>query len=285
MGLSNRLGALPPMSMTNVVETAARRQRAIVISGLVLVCLLAWAFVLAGAGTGMSIRAMSTWQFPPPMNRPQMAGAWDAGYWATMLAMWWVMMVAMMLPSAAPMILLFGQVYRRAQEGGKPAVSTAWLAAGYCLAWLGFSAVATAVQFLFEKAGLVHGMMMWSLNPWLSAALLAAAGLYQLTPLKHACLSHCRSPFSFLLGHWRPGHAGALRMGLIHGAYCVGCCWFLMALLFVGGIMNIVWIAGLALIVLVEKVAPRGRAISTGLGVLCLAGAVYVVATATGVLA
>ncbi len=273
------------MLTTSLIETAARRQRAIVISGLVLVCLFAWAFVLAGAGTGMSIRAMSTWQFPPPMNRPQMAGAWDAGYWLAMLAMWWVMMVAMMLPSAAPMILLFGQVYRRTRSGGKPAVSTAWLAAGYCLAWLAFSAVATGLQFGLEKAGLVHGMMMWSLNPWLSAALLAAAGLYQLTPLKHACLRHCRSPFSFLLGHWRAGHSGALRMGLIHGAYCVGCCWVLMALLFVGGIMNIVWIAGLALIVLVEKVAPHGRVMSTSLGVLCLAGAVYVVATATGILA
>ena len=126
--------------------------------------------------------------------------------------------------------------------------------------------------------------MMWSLNPWLSAALLAAAGLYQLTPLKHACLSHCRSPFSFLLSHWRSGHAGALRMGLVHGAYCVGCCWFLMALLFVGGIMNIVWIAGLALIVLVEKVAPHGRALSAGVGALCLTGSLYIVARATGIL-
>jgi len=267
-----------------MIETVARRQRAIVISGLVLVCLLAWAFVLAGAGTGMNIRAMSTWQFPPPMNRPQMAGARDAGYWLAMLAMWWGMMVAMMLPGAAPLILLFGQVYRRVQSGGKPAVSTAWMAAGYGVAWLGFSAVATGLQFLLEKAGLVDGVMMWSLNPWLSAALLAAAGLYQLTPLKHACLAHCRSPFSFLLGHWRAGHAGALRMGLVHGAYCVGCCWFLMALLFVGGIMNILWIAGLALIVLVEKLAPHGRVISTGLGALCLTGAVYIVATAAGVL-
>ena len=272
------------MSTAGVIETVARRQRAIVIAGLVLVSLLAWAFVVAGAGTGMSIRAMSTWQFPPPMDRPEIVGAWDAGHCVTMLAMWWVMMVAMMLPSASPMILLFGQVYRRARTDSKPAASIAWLAAGYCLAWLGFSAVATAVQFLFEKAGLVHGMMMWSLNPWLSAALLAAAGLYQLTPLKHACLSHCRSPFSFLLSHWRSGRAGMLRMGLVHGAYCIGCCWFLMALLFVGGIMNIVWIAGLAIIVLVEKVTPNGRAVSAGLGALCLAGSLYIVAGATGIL-
>ena len=193
----------------------------------------------------MSISAMSTFEFPPPMNRPPMAGAWTAGYWLTMLVMWWVMMVAMMLPSAAPMLLLFAAIRRRAREGGA-AVSTAWLAAGYLLAWLGFSVAAVVLQFGFERAGLVHGMMMWSLSPWLSVGLLVAAGLYQLTPLKQACLSHCRTPLAFLMGHWRPGQAGALHMGLVHGIYCVGCCWFLMALLFVGGIMNVVWIAGLA---------------------------------------
>ncbi len=265
-----------------MLETVARRQRAIVIAGLFLVCLAAWAFVLAGAGTGMSVSAMSTWRFPPPMNRPQMAGAWNAGYWLTMLLMWWVMMVAMMLPSAAPMILLFEQVHRRTRGEGKPAVGTAWLAAGYCLAWLAFSLAATGLQFLLERAGLVHGMLMWSLDPYLSAALLAAAGIYQLTPLKYACLAHCRSPFAFLLGHWRPGFSGALRMGLEHGLYCVGCCWFLMALLFVGGIMNIFWIGGLALFVLAEKVAPFGRAVAAGLGGLCLAGALYILAQTFG---
>ncbi|MCB1499419.1 MAG: DUF2182 domain-containing protein [Bauldia sp.] len=268
------------MSATGMIEFVARRQQAVVVAGLVLVCVLAWAFVLAGAGTGMSISAMSTFQFPPPMNRPPMAGAWTAGYWLTMLVMWWVMMVAMMLPSAAPMLLLFAAMRRRASQGA--AVPTAWLAAGYLLAWLGFSVAAVALQYLFEQVGLLHGMMMWSLSPWLSVAILVAAGLYQLTPLKQACLSHCRSPLAFLMGHWRPGQMGALRMGLAHGVYCVGCCWFLMALLFVGGIMNVVWIAGLALIVLVEKVGPHGRAVSIALGVLCLVGAVWIVLGAVG---
>ena len=118
------------------------------------------------------------------------------------------------------------------------------------------------------------------LNPWLSAALLAAAAVYQITPLKHACLKHCRTPFGFIMGHWRPGASGAFRMGLVHGTYCVGCCWFLMALLFVGGIMNIVWIAGLALMVLVEKVAPNGRLVSNLLGVLFLGGAIHITASA-----
>jgi predicted metal-binding membrane protein len=231
----------------------------------------------------MSVTSMTTWRFPPPMDRPAMAGAWSTGYWLTMLMMWWVMMVAMMLPSAAPMILLFEQMHRRADNEGTAAVRTAWLAAGYCCSWLLFSVAAVSLQYVLERSGLVHGMLMWSLDPYLSAALLAAAGLYQLTPLKHACLSHCRSPFSFLLGHWRSGPSGAFRMGLVHGAYCVGCCWFLMALLFVGGIMNLIWIGGLALFVLAEKLGPNARAVSVGLGGLCLAGSFYILAVAVGV--
>jgi len=207
-----------------------------------------------------------------------MAGAWTPAWWVVMLAMWWVMMVAMMLPTAAPMILLVGQVSRRARAGGKAALSVGWLAAGYCMAWLGFSLVAVGLQFALEQAGLIHGMLMWSLDPWLSAILLVAAGLYQLTPLKQACLTRCRSPVSFLVERRRFGVSGALLLGLTHGLYCVGCCWALMALLFVGGIMNLVWIAGLALVVLLEKLVSDPRPISIGLGVLCLIAAGYVVA-------
>jgi len=263
----------------SVVEALARRQRGIAIAGLVLVSAAAWAFVLSGSGTGMSVWSMSTWQFPPPMDRPGMAGAWTPAWWLVMLAMWWVMMVAMMLPSAAPMILLVGQVSRRARTGGKAALSVGWLAAGYSLTWLGFSLAATGLQFVLEQAGFVHGGLMWSLNPWLSAALLAAAGLYQLTPLKHACLTRCRTPVAFLVERQRNGIAGAVGLGLTHGLYCVGCCWALMALLFVGGIMNLVWIVGLALIVLVEKLAPDPRPASIGVGVLCLTAAGYLLAT------
>jgi len=207
-----------------------------------------------------------------------MAGAWTPAWWVVMLAMWWVMMVAMMLPTAAPMILLVGQVSRRARAGGRAALSVGWLAAGYCIAWLGFSLVAVGLQFALEQAGLIHGMLMWSLDPWLSAILLVAAGLYQLTPLKQACLTRCRSPVSFLVERRRNGVSGVLLLGLTHGLYCVGCCWALMALLFVGGIMNLVWIAGLALVVLLEKLVSDPRPISIGLGVLCLIAAGYVVA-------
>lgn len=267
------------MSAPSRFEAALRHQRAIAIAGLALVSVAAWAIVLTGSGTGMSIGAMSTWRFPPPMDGAAMTGAWTPEWWLLILTMWWVMMVAMMLPSASPMILLVGQVSRRAAASGKAGPSTASLAAGYCLAWLGFSAVATGLQFALEKAGLVDGMLMWSLDPWLSAALLAAAGLYQLTALKRACLTRCRSPVSFLVGRRWTGMTGALQLGIAHGLWCVGCCAALMALLFVGGIMNLVWIAGLAAIVLVEKLLPDPRQFSRGVGVLCLLGAGYVVAT------
>jgi predicted metal-binding membrane protein len=261
----------------SLIEAALRGHKSIAIAGLALVSLAAWAFVLLGSGTGMSISSMSTWQFPPPADGPAISGAWTPAWWGLMLTMWWVMMVAMMLPTAAPMILLVGQVSRRARSTGKAGLSIGWLAAGYCVSWLGFSLVAVGLQFALEQAGLVHGMLMWSLDPWLSATLLAGAGLYQLTPLKHACLSRCRSPVTFLVERRRSDVTGALELGVSHGLHCVGCCWALMALLFVGGIMNLVWIAGLTMFVLLEKVAPNPRPISMGFGALCLVAAAYIV--------
>jgi predicted metal-binding membrane protein len=142
--------------------------------------------------------------------------------------------------------------------------------AGYLIAWLAFSAIATALQWWLERLGLVHGMLMWSTSHTLSGALLVAAGLYQLSSLKRACLAHCRSPAAFLSEHWRNGMTGALSMGLYHGLFCVGCCWVLMALLFVGGTMNLVWIAGLAVLVLLEKVLPLGRWFASATGVVLL---------------
>jgi predicted metal-binding membrane protein len=136
--------------------------------------------------------------------------------------------------------------------------------------WLLFSVAAATVQGLLQPAGLVSGMMLWSKTAALSASVLAAAGLYQLSPLKQACLRHCRGPAQFLVTHWRPGRIGALLLGMRHGAYCVGCCWLLMALLFVGGVMNLVWIVALALFVLVEKLAPSGATIGRWSGALLL---------------
>jgi len=158
-------------------------------------------------------------------------------------------------------ILLYARATRHAQAGGRLAqgvVPTAAFAAGYLLAWLVFSVAATCLLWALERADAVSAVSTGSRAAWLSAAILIAAGLYQLSPLKHACLNACRSPADFLTRHWRPGSFGALRMGLEHGVFCVGCCWALMALLFVGGVMNPLWIGVLAIFVLAEKLGPHG---------------------------
>lgn len=273
------MAAARAMSETTLTERIVKREQAIVALGLALIAGLAWYYVVIGAGTGMSTIAMTTWQFPPPRPSMPMPGAWDGTYWLTMFVMWWVMMIAMMVPSAAPMILLYARVFRHGQSRGQiteALVPTAFFAGGYLACWLGFSALATATQFALERAGLVHGMWMWSTNRWLTAGLLIAAGLFQLTPLKAACLDHCRSPASFLSLNWRPGRSGALRLGLVHGTYCLGCCWALMLLLFAAGIMNLVWIAGLSILVLVEKIAPFGARLASPISALLIAAGVYV---------
>ena len=170
--------------------------------------------------------------------------------WAIIAAMWAVMMVAMMLPSAAPTILLYAQVHHhsRGDEGTPP---TAAFLAGYLACWAVFAAIAAALQ-------LALGTMEFA-SSGATATVLIIAGVYQLSPLKDACLSRCRSPAQFLSRHYRPGATGAFRLGLLHGAYCVGCCWLLMTLLFVGGVMNLAWVAALTLLVAAEKLLPRGR--------------------------
>ncbi len=262
-----------------LTERIVRHEQMLIALVLAAIAGLAWLYVLHGAGTGMSTMAMTTWQFPPPRTATMMPGDWDAPYWLTMLVMWWVMMLAMMIPSAAPMILLYARVFRHGQTQGQiPAslVPTASFAAGYLACWLGFSALATGLQFALEQAGLVHGMWMWSMSRWLTAGLLVAAGLFQLTPLKAACLQHCRAPAAFLSQHWRPGHVGALRLGIVHGTYCLGCCWALMLLLFAAGVMNLVWIAGLAILVLLEKLAPFGARLAPVTAALLLGAGFYV---------
>ena len=193
------------------------------------------------------------------------------------MVMWWIMMIAMMLPSAAPMVLLYARVQRHnwKRAGVVDALApTMTFVAGYLLSWLLFSLLATSLQWALERLGLVHSMMMWSNSHVLSGLFLVVAGVYQFSALKGACLSHCRSPAGFLSRHWRSGRLGALCLGWLHGLYCVGCCWVLMLLLFVGGIMNVLWIAGIALLVLLEKLVPRGELVARLSGVaMILAGA------------
>jgi predicted metal-binding membrane protein len=265
------------------LERVVRRDRAVVIVALATVVAASWGFTLTGAGMGMTAFEMTAMSSPvPTLDSLASAGMmahqpWDSGYAGLMVLMWWVMMIAMMIPSAAPMILLFARVSRHSRDQAAPFVSTGVFVAGYLAVWGAFSLLATGLQWALESAGLMSAGMTPT-SAWLAAGLLIAAGLYQVTPVKQACLRHCRGPFSFLMERWRPGSRGALRMGWTHGAYCLGCCWFLMGLLFAGGVMNLYWVAGLAAFVLLEKSIPYGHwlAYVTG-GALTVWGLIFAV--------
>ena len=222
-------------------EWIAVRSRTVTLSGLFMLSLLAWIYLLSGAGM-----------------EPMGAMAGMAPGWPLVAAMWSAMMVAMMVPSAAPVILLYATVHRRSQDS--PPATAAFLA-GYLACWLGFSLLAAWLQVAAASP-----MSMALGSQIVSGTLLIAAGLYQLSPLKDACLGRCRSPAQFLARHYRPGPTGAVRLGLLHGAYCLGCCWLLMALLFVVGVMNIAWVAALTLLVAAEKLLPGGQWIARTAG-------------------
>ena len=278
-------------------ERLLKRDRVITLAGLTTLCVLAWLYIVMGAGLGMSAWEMTTLalfphkqahdvmpsmpDMPSTPNMPNMPGmdmgstaaepkAWGFGTWALMVAMWWIMMIAMMTPSATPTILLYARVHRHALAQGQvqdKLAPTGAFAAGYLFVWFGFAVAAATLHWTLERAGLVSAMMFGSQSRWLSGAVLITAGLYQLSPFKNACLAHCRAPASFLSHHWRPHALGALRLGALHGAFCVGCCWILMALLFVGGVMNLTWIAALAILVLIEKALPPGQWVGRSVGV------------------
>jgi predicted metal-binding membrane protein len=270
------------MSEASALERLLKRDRRITLAGLIVLCALAWLYIMMGAGLGMNAWEMAKFAlFPhqqvaamPDMGMSSMAPTtWELSTWALMIAMWWTMMIAMMAPSAAPTILTYAMVYRHAVSQGQrqdKLAPTGAFGAGYILVWLGFSVAAAALHRGLDHYGIASAMT-GSQNRWLSGAVLIAAGVYQLSPLKKVCLSHCRAPASFLARHWRPHALGALRLGAMHGAYCVGCCWMLMVLLFVGGVMNLVWIAALAFLVLVEKALPPGQWVGRGAGVALIA--------------
>lgn len=249
------------MTAGTLLESALRRERLLVTAGLLLVVALSWAYLLSGAGM---MEEMGD------MLMPMSSGPWTPGHALIVLVMWAVMMAAMMLPSAAPMILLHATLARRRSERGEPAVTSGAVAAGYLAVWAAFSGAATLLQYGLEQAALLSPMMQTT-SRVLAGGVLVAAGLYQWTPLKQACLRHCRSPLDFVMTYWRPGARGAFAMGLRHGAVCVGCCWLLMLLLFVGGVMSLAWIAGIALFVLVEKLSPAGHWLGRAAGVLLVA--------------
>src|SRR5215210_8061392 len=243
-------GACEGMS-SGVAETVLRRDRIIVLSSLAVITALSWAYVSSLASN------MQNMDVATEMAMPQMQETWGVTNFALTFVMWAVMMVAMMTPSAAPMILMFAGVNRSRQKQQVPYVPTSVFLLGYLVIWAAFSVVATAAQWGLHAVSLLSPMMV-STSPILGGILLLLAGIYQWTPLKHACLSKCRSPLGFVLNEWREGRWGAFLMGLKHGSYCTGCCWSLMALLFAAGVMNLVWVAAIAGFVLLEKVAPAG---------------------------
>lgn len=264
--------------MAGAVETLLKRDRAILAGGLAALTLIAAAYTVLGVGMGLSaveMTAMAEGAGSASMTHP---AAWTPGYAALVFLMWWIMMIAMMTPSAAPMILLHAAVKRRTQPAADAAALSAVFLAGYLAAWGLFSALATGLQWALELRGLVSPAMLSVTSGSLGAAILIVAGAYQFTPLKQACLRHCRSPAHFLSRHHRPGRAGAFRLGVVHGAYCLGCCWVLMALLFLGGVMNLYWIVGIALFVMAEKLLPRGEGLARLAGAALVLGGLWMLA-------
>ena len=211
-----------------------------------------------------------------PMPMPGSSGGLrTAHYLAVTFLMWFVMMAGMMVPTVAPTVLLFDRVARRSAPGATVG-RTAPFVAGYLLVWGAFSVAATALQVELIAAGWIDAMGV-AARPWFSAGLLTGVGLYQWLPAKRACLDHCRSPVQFLVEAYRPGASGALLMGVRHGLYCLGCCWALMLLLFVGGVMNLLWVAAIAAVVFIEKLLARGEWLRRAIGAVALAAALAVV--------
>lgn len=248
----------------SALASVLQRDRLIVGCGLGLAAGWAWYHLfseahrmeVSGVCEGMAMK----------MSAPDLA-SWPLVSVLPLFVMWAVMMVAMMLPSAAPMILTFAAVTRNRRQRDRPYVPVAVFAAGYLVVWCLFSAIAALAQWALHRAALLSPAMT-STSAVFGAFALIAAGVFQFTPLKQACLRHCRTPLEFIMTRWREGWRGAFGMGLQHGAFCAGCCWVLMLLLFVGGVMNMLWIAALTIFVAVEKVAPRGRGVSVVSGIL-----------------
>ncbi|WP_245770568.1 DUF2182 domain-containing protein [Roseovarius azorensis] len=224
--------------------------------------LLAALYTFFGVGMSMSAFQMTAMRGMRDMPGSHAPGAWSLGYAILIFFMWWVMMVAMMLPSVSPTVLLYSALLRRGSDADRVPLISAIFLVGYLSTWAAFSLVAAGSQWALEAMGIVSATMMTLTDTVPGAIVLILAGLFQFSSLKQACLDHCRSPARFITMRRRSGAVGAFRMGLEHGLYCLGCCWFLMALLFVGGIMNLYWIVGLAAFVAIEKLTPFGDRIA-----------------------
>lgn len=245
----------------------AKRDRLLVLAAMFALAALAWGYTIYLAAQNASMAGA--------MTMPNTA-QWSRTDFVFMFVMWAVMMFAMMLPSVTPTVMIFERVREKRELTGRAFAPTGAFVSGYLIAWVGFSLLATIFNWWLHSSGSMTSMM-GKAAPVAGGVLLILAGLFQWTPLKDACLDHCRSPMSFLMQHWREGNSGALLMGLHHGTYCLGCCWMLMLLLFVLGVMNLPWVALLTIVVLAEKTLPYGRTLSRTLGVVLIGWGAFLI--------
>ena len=258
--------------MATSLQATIRRDRTVVLSGLVGITVLAWIYMFYLAGNMGDTSSMGNMGME--MAAPHLE-TWEPVDLALAFVMWVVMMVAMMVPSASPMILMYGTLHRRQHHQENPMSAISMFSLGYLTSWAAFSLVATLAQWALHSAALLSPMERTT-SSVLEGVLLLAAGVFQWTPLKHACLSRCRTPLGFLLNEWREGARGAFIMGIRHGTFCVGCCWLLMALLFVTGVMNLLWVAIIAAFVLIEKVLPVDKWVSLASGSVLIVSGVWI---------
>jgi len=257
------------------LETVLRRDRQAVFAALAILTALAWGYMLWHT---RNIAMPDAAPAMPGMTMAPEIHAWSATDFLFGFAMWAVMMAGMMMPSAAPTILLYARVGRQAQLQHKPFAPTGWFAGGYLLAWTGFSLLATVFQDGLARAALLTPMQA-SANDLIGGGLLIAAGVYQWSSLKNLCLTNCRAPLQFIQRHggFKRDAMPSLGLGFRHGIHCLGCCWALMLLLFVGGMLNIVWIAGLSIVVLLEKAMSDGRNVSRVVGLALIIGGISLI--------
>ena len=260
---------------STAVESFIQRDKIITIIAIAILVGATFAYTVLGVGMNMSAIQMTPGLGQSQKSMPNMSAmkymaatpaVWSFNYSVLMFFMWWTMMIAMMLPSASPMILLYTALIRRTKKTKSIIRQVTSFICGYLLAWAAFSLFAAALQSQLELRDWMSPMMMEATNIYLAAGILIAAGVYQLTPLKTVCLEKCRQPASFLANYKNTWVNSPLRIGLVHGFYCVGCCWFLMGLLFFGGIMNLYWIVGLIIFVAIEKLHEKGIIIGKMLG-------------------
>lgn len=257
--------------MSTTSERLYRRDRGTIVAGIIILLALSWAYTLWIA---WEVYGQGGHGFHAALG-PH-AGPWGIAELSFVLIMWIVMMTAMMVPSVSPTMVMFSKVSRNQGDGDQAIASTWVFVAGYLVAWSVFSLVATGAQWGLNAAALLTPVMETN-NGYIGGAILLVAGGFQFTSLKNACLQHCRSPLTFFMSGWRPGRLGALNMGIRHGAFCVGCCWALMAVMFVGGVMNPLWLVALAVFVLAEKVLPQGARVGQAAGIAFIAAGLYLI--------